>query len=73
MSNHCCNDMTRDLQHVCEDHPGRSDCPDALIEYRQETREYGLIVHDGGSSMVQINFCPWCGINLAEFERRASC
>ncbi|MEZ4797340.1 MAG: hypothetical protein R2785_09230 [Flavobacteriaceae bacterium] len=25
---------------------------------------YGIPIHDGGSSIIEINFCPWCGTNL---------
>ena len=25
---------------------------------------FGIPIHDGGSSLIQINFCPWCGTNL---------
>ncbi len=30
-----------------------------------ETRKkYGIPIHDGGSSYIRINFCPWCGREL---------
>ncbi|MCC9168346.1 DUF6980 family protein [Pontibacter harenae] len=25
---------------------------------------YGIPIHDGGTSMVLINYCPWCGSKL---------
>lgn len=25
---------------------------------------FGIPIHDGGSSIIEINFCPWCGTNL---------
>ena len=28
--------------------------------------EYGLIIHDGSSSIITISFCPWCGKKLPE-------
>jgi hypothetical protein len=32
--------------------------------------EYGIIVHDGGSSSsITIAFCPWCGAQLPESLR----
>lgn len=58
---HCCEDMRRDAEQVCDQHPDRADCPDCLIQYSPRFREYGLIVHDGGSSYIIIRFCPWCG------------
>jgi len=56
--------MEDELMKICADHPCRSDCPDALIEYRSKTGEFGLLVHDGGSSMILIEYCPWCGSSL---------
>ena len=79
MEEHCCADMQREAERVCNRHPDRFDCPDALIHYSPKFREYGLIVHDGGSASCRIRFCPWCGTHLpgplreewfAEMERR---
>jgi hypothetical protein len=25
---------------------------------------YGIPIHDGGTSMILINYCPWCGTKL---------
>ena len=54
--------MAADLDQTCNQHADRSDCPDALID--QVCGGYGIIVHDGGSSVVGIAFCPWCGAKL---------
>ncbi len=59
MSVHCCDRMDYDLNRACDVHKSRYACPDALIDFTGG--RYGLIVHDGGSSLVQIDFCPWCG------------
>ncbi|HXQ86113.1 MAG TPA: hypothetical protein VN746_05515 [Gaiella sp.] len=64
MSTHCCERMDEALATECDDHPDRFDCPDALVGYWPTLREYGLIVHDGGTSMIVIAYCPWCGANL---------
>jgi hypothetical protein len=32
-------------------------------------REYGLLVHDGGESIIVIEYCPWCGVRLPESLR----
>jgi hypothetical protein len=64
MLTHCCERMDYDLEQQCDQHPDRYDCPDALISYTPEYREYGLIVHDGGHSTVVIEYCPWCGTQL---------
>jgi hypothetical protein len=37
--------------------------------YLPKFDEHGLIVHDGGSSMVTIDYCPWCGTRLPESKR----
>lgn len=61
--------MTEAVNQTCPDHRDRFDCPDALVEYSARFDEYGLIVHDGGSSSVGILFCPWCGANLPDSKR----
>ena len=62
MTAECCDRMDYDLSQKCEVHNSRYDCPDALIEKHKSS--YGIIVHDGGSSSIEINFCPWCGASL---------
>ena len=37
---------------------------DRIICYWEKFREYGIPVHDGGSSMICIQYCPWCGKEL---------
>lgn len=59
----CCDRMDSDLNYRCDKHPDRDDCPDALVKVVQD--KYFLIVHDGGSSGIEINFCPWCGKKLS--------
>lgn len=62
MGKYCCERMAYDLHQVCNHHPDRNECPDALIA---EVRGgFGLIIHDGSSSTIEIAFCPWCGTNL---------
>jgi len=68
MEQHCCARMVDAVNSTCDQHPDRYDCPDALVAYVPQFREYGLIVHDGGgapnASHVGIAFCPWCGSEL---------
>jgi hypothetical protein len=52
------------MQHTCEMHPDLSDCPDSLIVRLGEPGSFGLRVHDGGTSVVRIRYCPWCGTDL---------
>ena len=63
MSKHCCDRMDYDLDQKCDVHPNRYDCPDNLVATARGG--YGLVVHDGGSSIVEIAFCPWCGAKLS--------
>jgi len=54
--------MERNLQHNCEVHIEPAHCPDSLVGFFGD--EYGLRIHDGGSSYVVIGYCPWCGTRL---------
>jgi hypothetical protein len=61
--------MRLEAERSCDDGTDRYTCPDALIDYVLKFDEYGIIVHDGGGSMVQIMFCPWCGATLPDSKR----
>jgi len=52
------------VERRCEQHPDPYDCPDNLVAFVAKSRTYGLIVHDGGTSYVEIAHCPWCGARL---------
>jgi hypothetical protein len=52
---------------------------DVAVIYISKYREYGIRILDGGTSFLEIEFCPWCGTRLpgslrdawfAEIERR---
>jgi hypothetical protein len=64
MDSHCCEAMRSQVELVCPQHPDPSDCPDHLIKFSPTFHEYGLLIHDGGSSSLTIHFCPWCGAKL---------
>lgn len=66
MSVHGCDRMDRDLNQKCKIHESRSDCPDALMAYVRGG--YGLQDHDGGSSFIEIQYCPWCGSKLPKIR-----
>ena len=51
--------MAEAVGSVCKEHPDRFDCPDALLDFNPRMQEYGIIIHDGGSSVVTIGYCPW--------------
>ena len=69
MRTHCCEDMLRAVSSSCSEHEDRFDCPDALANYLPKFDEYGIIVHDGGPSVIEIRFCPWCGTRLPGSKR----
>ncbi len=64
MANHCCEMMRSNVESVCEQHPDRYDCPDCLIDFWPDAPAYGIMIHDGGSSTIEISYCPWCGTKL---------
>lgn len=63
---YCCELMKKQIESVCAEHGDPFECPDNLIHYSEKLNEYGLIVHDGGSSFVKIDFCPFCGTELSQ-------
>jgi hypothetical protein len=70
MATICCDRMKYDLSQTCNMHPNRYDCPDMLVAKLKG--RYGLIVHDGGHSVIIINFCPWCGTRLTSKSKSKS-
>ncbi len=60
----CCESMQAALEMDCEDHDDPFECPDSLIAYNKAFNQFGLIVHDGGTSVILIRHCPWCGAAL---------
>jgi hypothetical protein len=37
---------------------------DCVITHDTKGKTFGLPIHDGGSSYIKINHCPWCGEQL---------
>lgn len=55
--------------HTC---PGMTDAIGdelQLVRYNAKFREYGLVIHDGGTSSLLIGYCPFCGVTLPESLR----
>jgi hypothetical protein len=61
--------MENSLTLNCDQHKDEYSCPDVLINYSGKFDEYGLIIHDGGSSSLLIQYCPFCGTKLPESKR----
>ncbi len=66
---HCCDVMEEQINYKCPVHTDAFDCPHNLINYTPIFDEYGIIIHDGGTSVMVINFCPWCGSKLPGSKR----
>ncbi len=61
---HCCDVMESELGRTCDEHAEPFDCPECTVYYSAEFGEYGILIHDGGSSYSVISYCPWCGGEL---------
>lgn len=64
MDKYCYEDMKYHANFNCDIHKGPFECPDKLILFDKRDNEYGLIIHDGGTAVIGILFCPWCGKKL---------
>jgi len=58
----CCGLLKAHVSKRCSLH-SRYECSDCLLD-RHKDGKIGIIIHDGGCSMVAISFCPWCGAKL---------
>ena len=59
----CCEDMRYHATNHCPVHDSPYECPDWLI-VRDDEGDFGIVIHDGGTSCVEIRYCPWCGARL---------
>jgi hypothetical protein len=66
---HCCGVMESEVGRKCDDHSDPFDCPDCIVYFSNQLGEYGILVHDGGSTYSVINYCPWCGTKLPEAKQ----
>jgi hypothetical protein len=58
-----------DHRHCCEMMTMNVESEDEIVYFWPTYNEYLIPVHDGGSSGIVINFCPWCGTKLPESTR----
>lgn len=61
---YCCKMMRYQATYKCERHDSPFKCPDNVIYHYRRDNSYGIIVHDGGESVIEIKYCPWCGASL---------
>jgi hypothetical protein len=55
--------------HLCEGLVRAVADPDIPMAYNDMFRESGIFVQDGGSSVMVIEFCPFCGVKLPDSLR----
>lgn len=60
---YCCNRMAAHADGDCPDHPNPYDCPDRVV-IKGKDSVFRLVIHDGGDSGYDIDYCPWCGLPL---------
>jgi hypothetical protein len=62
----CSEDLGSHATSECDSH-ARFACPDVVM-HRYVNRDgpewFGIPVHDGGTSAISVNHCPWCGAAL---------
>ena len=62
---YCCMMMADKVyESLDEDGEIKYDDVDVIIN-KWDDGLYGIPIHDGGTSMVVINYCPWCGTKLS--------
>lgn len=62
---YCCETMKLTVTRSCATHG--SHCPDIVMVQQTEgvvKGRFGIPIHDGGSAVISIDFCPWCGTAL---------
>ena len=55
----------------CEQLQKHAEDQEVAIVNNRRFREYGIRVLDGGTSVIRIKHCPWCGRELPESLRMA--
>lgn len=68
MTKNCCEELEQATVN-CKQHHLAETCPDKVISYIPKFDEYGVLIQDGGTSMLTIKYCPWCGHQLPESRR----
>lgn len=57
---YCCLEMA---YYLIEDKEGKINY-DSVITHRAKQKGFGIPIHDGGTSYIKINYCPWCSKKL---------
>lgn len=56
--------MTKGMKHCCEQMRDAIQDDVVPVTFLPKFREYGILVLDGGSSFLELRYCPWCGNKL---------
>ena len=60
----CCVDMAQRIYESL-DEKGEIEYDDVdVVMNKWDDETFGIPIHDGGTSIIEINFCPWCGKKL---------
>jgi hypothetical protein len=63
---YCCMMMAdKVFESLDEEGEIKYDDPEVVIN-KWDEGFYGIPVHNGGATMVVINYCPWCGTKLSK-------
>ena len=65
---HCCLVMAIHIS-MPNTMPDGEDDHDIIMNYNDVFDEYGIPVYDGGTSVILIEYCPWCGSKLPSSKR----
>lgn len=66
---YCCEFMKYYLELNCDGTQKNIKSSDQIVIYEQKFDEYGIVIHDGGDSYIEIKYCPWCGKELPKSKR----
>jgi hypothetical protein len=65
---YCCLVMANNISESLDENQEIKQHDHDVIMNKWKNGTFGIPIHDGGSSVVKINFCPWCGVNLKKDE-----
>ncbi|HTF81366.1 MAG TPA: hypothetical protein VL947_06570 [Cytophagales bacterium] len=58
---YCCAEMANRLIDQKKAGAAKQFDSDCTMRYDRSQKLYGLPIHDGGTSYISIQYCPWCG------------
>ncbi|MEQ6124647.1 hypothetical protein AAON49_10630 [Pseudotenacibaculum sp. MALMAid0570] len=64
----CCVTMAQRIHESLDDEGEIKHDDYDVVMNKWEDGTFGIPIHDGGTSVIEINFCPWCGTNLKKDE-----